>query len=170
MMIDMEVKGDTEKKREKKEISVREKTMQEIVEYIQRYGTDGRLQIPYADIGRDTGYSTTTIHRAIKKLEEQGYIRIIPPDRANEPNTLVLQGPAAKAVDNFLGGPALVRKMRDFVSEFARYVEQAEETIENLRKDLEDWVDFKSRIVKSYDLPDGEHEMIMVKKKKQEDK
>lgn len=108
----------------------RKSTQDVVADYIKMYSDKGVLTKSLMDIAEDLGYSNATIHRAIKQMEKDGLVEIIPSDTPRKPNTIVYQGEIKEAVDILQKGELLLRRMHLLIADVEQYVDEASRIIE----------------------------------------
>lgn len=153
-----------------KGISISHRTLQLLKDYIQRHSIDGKLRRPISEIAEDIQMSNATVSRALKRLEEENAIRILPPNRPSEPNTILWIGPVNE-VEQVHSGYKYLDQLEHLVTkDLKEYVRSMEHTISQLRQELEEWNEIKSRIVQRVDLSDGLHEVLLLRKEQKEER
>lgn len=78
------------------------RTLTDILLYIKKASDGGILKESMMTMAVATGYSNATIHRAVKSLEADGFISVIPRKAPRHPNTIVYIGPDTDDVDYLL--------------------------------------------------------------------
>lgn len=144
--------------------SVRERTQKEIMDYIRIHSKDGKLTKSLLDIAEDIGYSNTTIHRALKALEEKGLIEINTPDKPTEPNTIIYKGDKNEIDEILAQGAKLSEEIKTLGKKVDEYVNEMNWLIRKLQKELEEKDSLKNRIVHVQDIPDSDLQIITVRK------
>ena len=66
-------------------------TSMTILEALRQNSINGRVKISVRDLSQITGHSHSTVHRALQRLRFEGWIDIIPSDKVNEPDTIVIK-------------------------------------------------------------------------------
>ncbi len=146
-------------------ISVRQQTQEQIIEYIQRHSSDGKLTRSLMTIAQQIGYSNATVHRAMKKLEAIGMIKIIPSDKPTEPNTIVYLGPATtKPSEATTQGTKLVRELQELSQEMFGYFENLSKRMKQYETDLQTYYELQSRLVDVVNLPDDKYQVMILMK------
>lgn len=110
---------------------MKRRTTQDIViDYIKTYAEDGVLVESLMDIANNLGYSNATIHRALKALEKDDLVRIIPADTPRKPNTIIYQGTSKETADIILEGEKLLRRLRELTEDVETYMAEASRIIQ----------------------------------------
>lgn len=106
------------------------RTLQDILHYIKVAQRDGILKESMMSIARHTGYSNATVHRALQTLDEQGHIRIIPPENPREPTTIEYIGPGTDEVAD------LLQRATYAMDELSKATKNIEEVMVDLRQTI----------------------------------
>jgi len=145
--------------------TVSHRTQKDVVKFIQQHSREGKLQMSLVEIGDSTGYSNATIYRALKRLEEVGIIKIVSADKPTEPNTIIYQGSSADTTSSTAN--ATVEMSQDIMEIAKRLLGECKEVDDRmhmLEQDVKLYRDLQSRIVSIQDLPDGEYQVVLMRK------
>lgn len=146
-------------------MSIKQRTQEDVIDYIKSHASDGKLQESLMDIAESLGYSNATIHRTLKSLEEQGVIEVLPPDKPTKPNTIIYNGPITVTDDIFRQGAELMNEVEKLSARVSEYVREAQRVLAALKeRQGETKSDLESRITEVVDMPDGKHQMLIVRK------
>lgn len=66
-------------------------TSMAILEALRQNSVDGKVKMSVRDLSQITGHSHATVHRALQRLRFEGWIDILPSDKVNEPDTIVIK-------------------------------------------------------------------------------
>lgn len=104
------------------------RTLQDILHYIKVAQRNGVLKESMMSIAKRTGYSNATVHRALQTLDEQGHIRIIPPENPKEPTTIEYIGFGSDEVSD------LLQRATYAMDELSKATKHVEEVMVDLRQ------------------------------------
>lgn len=111
---------------------MKRKTTQDVViDYIKTYAENGVLTESLMDIAENLGYSNATIHRALKALEEENLVSIVPAESPRKPNTIIYRGNHKESEDILLEGERLVRRLRELMMDVENYMAEASRIIQH---------------------------------------
>lgn len=145
--------------------TIRQRTQEDVIEYIKAHASDGKLQESLMDIANSLGYSNATIHRVLRSLEEQGIINVLPPDKPTKPNTIIYHGPVYETDSFMRRGVDLMNEVQRLSSQVAEYVREGQKILQSFQEQQRETVtDFESRVTEVVDMPDGKHQMMIVRK------
>lgn len=111
-------------------MSKRKMTQDIVVDYLKTFSQNGKLKESLIDIADKLGYSNATIHRTLKRLEEDGLVKIIPSEAPREPNTIVYLGEIKEAQDIVLQGEQLMAKLQSLTQEVEEYLKESSRVID----------------------------------------
>lgn len=161
-------------------MGVRNKTKEDVIAYIREHAKDGKLTASLVEIAGQLGYSNATVFRALRALEEQGIVKIIPADKPTKPNTIVWRG-FADSDELVQRGRELAERLEEVAQmlsalarDFAHYVQDLQEKKtkkEEEQEPLPGTIHIRGipehlygRVVDTIEMPDGRHYMLMIRK------
>ncbi|ANB59201.1 MULTISPECIES: MarR family transcriptional regulator [Bacillales] len=134
-------------------------------------------KIQLVDLAKETDLPPESIHRVLKKLEDQGYIQINRPksDELKEQSLIksVDKGDTTSTLSQeelWMLFKSRVVNDYDMADDQHKMMivedNDIDKTIEclNRRLQIAQWLDLKSRIVRTYKMAEGKHSMIILKK------
>lgn len=131
--------------------------VEQVLAYLQLRAHEGTLTVPISEIAAAVGVSNSSIHRALKELESNGFIRIHIPKAAAKPATYEILRP--------LEPEDIKSRTRDLQQEFTDILEfwkKIQQVLDELmarlalyERHLAEWNHFQNRIISKSQLPDG---------------
>jgi len=137
----------------------------EILDYIIRRSLeDGEIQEPMSEIASAIGMSRATVWRSLHKLEKRGVIEIIETPANREPNKIRLVDSTKNDLEIF----------EEWITDGEEMVKEAQQNLENLRRNKELIMDLKNQMRKYRDrelrelksINFGENYELVVRRKK----
>lgn len=120
-------------------------TIKTILRYIKYTSQSGILKKSMMNIAKETGLSNATIHRSIKKLEEDGMIQVIPSRHKKRPNTIVYLGPTYNEVEVLIQkANAAAIKLTEASNEVNHVLMELQETVLLLDESDKDYIQIHS--------------------------
>lgn len=148
--------------------TVKERTQNEIIDFIRAYSQDGKLQKSMLEIANHVGYSNATVHRALKALEKKGLIQISEAQRPTEPNTIVYKGDKDEVDELINKGVRLSNKFQELTNELTDYLYETNRVIRRLDKQMDALSTYQDRIVNVVDIPNTDLQMVTLRKEAEE--
>ncbi len=119
----------------------KKQTLLRILRYIKTHARNNILRESMASIATQTGVSNATVHRALKQLEAQEMIQIIPSKSRRKPYTICYIGPNEEEMCS------VVEKARVAVEHLRR----ASSEVHNILEELEDSIALYDDMIASHD-------------------
>ena len=103
------------------------RTVRDILKYIQMKNKEGLLQESMMKMAESTGYSNATIHRSLRALEDEGYIKIIPTKSQRHPNKIFYIGPTQDNISQ------VMQKAQHAIDDLQKATEQVQSIMAELQ-------------------------------------
>lgn len=123
---------------EKSLLEMLSKSEQTVYKYIKEQCEllGGSLKEPFSSIGKRLDMSQATVHRAVKKLRQQGIIGVVSSEDKTEANEIIFYGipaPDKQVGDIF----SMIQQLSDSAKRFEKILESKDMTISALKRDKE---------------------------------
>jgi hypothetical protein len=143
--------------------SVSERTQKEIMDYIRIHSMNGKLTKSLLDIAKDIGYSNATVHRALRILQNNGDIEVIPHAKPTEANTIIYKG-SVNEMDEFLAkGVKLAEDMSNLGEQMNDFMQEASWFIRKLHHAAEK-NSLQGEVVQVQDIPQSDLQIVTIRK------
>lgn len=147
--------------------NVRERTIDELVDYIRTHSQDGKLTKSMLEIAEQIGYSNATVHRSLKSLQEKGIIEIMQSKRPTEPNTIVFKGEINEVDELIARGVQLKTELLETVNNLQGYLNETQKVIRRLEGQLEKHSANQGKIISVTDIPGTDLQTITMQRSPQ---
>lgn len=136
-------------------MSARSRTDEDILVYLRRNATGGKLAKSLLEIAKEVGYSNATVQRVLKRLEAQDLVSVDRDNRkANQPAVITYLG--TQSDDEILEeGTRLAHNLKSAAEELLQFFQRSHDNMKHTIEEAAKWKEVEQSLVSVTETPQG---------------